>query len=136
MTADVTGIDPGIIGGVAEANQTYGELAAHPLIAGYTLELGFQRLEALLVGDAWTQVGPGFADVNAFMDSIRLDQFKALAEDRQRIVKRIKQLQPAVTNRAIARALGVGHDTIDRDLVQRFQNSNHICRTELQHFPG
>jgi adenylate cyclase len=21
-------------------------------------------------------------------------------------------------------------------LVQRFQNSNHICRTELQHFPG
>jgi hypothetical protein len=50
------------------------------------------------------------------MDSIRLDQFKANVDQRQRIVKRIKELQPAASNRQIARTLGVGKDTVSRDL--------------------
>ncbi len=49
------------------------------------------------------------------MDGIRLDQFKALASDRQRIVKCIRELQPEVSNRQIARTLGVDETTIRRD---------------------
>jgi N6-adenosine-specific RNA methylase IME4 len=101
---------------IAFPDQAYGELTANLHVASYTLERALQRLEALLAGDAWMKCGSGYSDVNAFMDSIRLDHFKPLAEDRQRIVRRIKELQPAVSNRAIARTLGVGHDTIDRDL--------------------
>ena len=100
---------------IAEANQAYGELTAHLHIAGYTLERAFQRLESLIAGDAWTKVGPGYTDINVFMDGIRLDQFKALASDRQRIVKCIRELQPEVSNRQIARTLGVDETTIRRD---------------------
>jgi hypothetical protein len=39
----------------------------------------------------------------------------AAAEQRQRIAKRIKELQPEASNRQIARTLGVDHRTIDRD---------------------
>jgi hypothetical protein len=54
-------------------------------------------------------------NVNAFMDSLRLGKFKHLTEQRKRIVKRIKELQPKVTNRQIARTLGVDAETVRRD---------------------
>jgi phage N-6-adenine-methyltransferase len=92
-------------------DQTYGELREGLHLAGYSLERAFSRLETLLQSDAWMKVGPGFPDVNIFMDSVRLDKFKALADQRQKIVRRIKELQPEVSNRQIARTLGVGHDT-------------------------
>jgi hypothetical protein len=50
------------------------------------------------------------------MESVRLDEFRAVAEKRQRIAMRIKQLQPTVSNRQIGRTQGVGKDTVNRDL--------------------
>ena len=38
------------------------------------------------------------------------------AAERKQIAQRIKDLQPDITNRQIARTLGVHHDTIDRDI--------------------
>jgi N6-adenosine-specific RNA methylase IME4 len=101
---------------LAYPDQAYGQLTEGLHVAGYTLERAFSTLEALIAGEAWRRVGPGYADINAFMDSIRLDQFKANVDQRQRIVKRIKELQPAASNRQIARTLGVGKDTVSRDL--------------------
>jgi len=69
----------------------------------------------VLVDDRWA-LGGRFADVNVFMDSIRLDQFRAVAEQRKRIALRIKELQPDVSNRRIASALGVSHQTVNNDL--------------------
>ena len=101
---------------LAYPDQAYGQLTEGLHVAGYTLERALSALEALLAGEAWRRVGPGYADINAFMDSIRLDQFKVNVNQRQRIVKRIKELQPAASNRQIARTLGVGKDTVSRDL--------------------
>jgi hypothetical protein len=97
-------------------HEAYGKLVEGLHIAGYTFERACGNLEAMLEGDAW-RLGGRFSDVNAFLDSLRLDKFRAAAEQRKRIATRIKELQPAVSNRQIARTLGVSDMQIGRDLA-------------------
>jgi N6-adenosine-specific RNA methylase IME4 len=99
-------------------NEAYGRLKEAVHIAGYTFERACQELEWLLVDDRWKVcANKGFTNVNDFIRSIQLDDLRPVAEARKRIAKRIKELQPQVSNRAIACALGVKHTTIDRDIV-------------------
>ena len=109
--------EPGSTGAVsvcARANQTYGALTAEFYIAGFTFERAMARVLGLLKDGGWAKVGDGFDDVNAFVRGLPLDQFKVVTEQRKEFVERVRELQPAVSNRAIADALGVHHDTIDR----------------------
>lgn len=102
---------------MGEADQAYGGLTAEVHIAGYTLERAMRKLEWLLAeNDRWTSVGGGFEDINAFLDTIKLDQFKTIAEDRKKIAARIKALQPKASNRQIAKVLGASHTQVNRDL--------------------
>lgn len=96
--------------------QAYGRLTEGLHLTGYSFERACSNLEWLLQDDRWQRCGQ-FKDVNAFLDSVRLDQFRAAAEARKRIAERIKELQPETTNRQIARTLGVGSSTIDRDVA-------------------
>lgn len=98
----------------AEANQAYGALTAEFYIAGFTFERAMDGVLRLLKTGGWRKVGDGFDDVNEFVRGLPLDQFKIVTEQRKEFVERVKALQPAVSNRAIAGALGVHHDTIDR----------------------
>jgi hypothetical protein len=91
----------------------YGKLIEGLHVAGYTFERACANLEWLLEGDRW-KLGGRFADVNVFMESLRLGRFRQVAEERKRIVVRIKELQPAVSNRQIARTLGVSDMTVGR----------------------
>jgi N6-adenosine-specific RNA methylase IME4 len=93
------------------ASEAYGKLTEGLHLAGYTFERASTQLEWLLEGDRWKLDGR-FDDVNAFMDSLRLGKFKQVAEQRKRIVDRIKILQPKVSNRQIARTLGVDEATL------------------------
>jgi N6-adenosine-specific RNA methylase IME4 len=107
----------------AEANQAYGALTESLHIAGYTLERAFRsHLEPLIAGEAWRRCGPGFDDINAFMDSLRLDKFRLIADERKQIVARIRELQPKVTNRQIARTLGVDEGTVRNDAAENSAN--------------
>ena len=99
------------------ANETYGALCEGVHIAGYSFERACGKLEWLLEADRWRGVGDGFDDVNGFLASIKLDAFRPLAEQRRRVALRIKELQPKVSNKAIAKALGAGSSTIDRDVA-------------------
>jgi N6-adenosine-specific RNA methylase IME4 len=99
----------------ARADQTYGALLEGVHIAGYTFERACAKLEWLLEADRWRGVGGGFDDVNKFLASIKLDSFRTVAEQRKRIAQRIKQLQPRVSNRAIAKTLGADERTVRRD---------------------
>jgi N6-adenosine-specific RNA methylase IME4 len=103
---------------IAYPDQTYGALQEGLFLARFTLERAFRsHLEPLIEGDAWRACGSGFNDINAFMDSLRLDKFKTIADDRQAIVRRIKELQPSVSNKQLARTLGVSDMTVGRDLA-------------------
>jgi hypothetical protein len=86
--------------------EIYGALKEGVHIAGYTLERAFGNLKFLLQDDRWKLDG-GFNDVNAFIDSIRLDKFKILTEQRKDISAQIRKLQPEISNSAMARMLGV-----------------------------
>jgi|SRR5271166_71668 len=95
---------------IAEANQSYGALTAEFYLAGFTFERAMARVLTLLQDDGWTKIGDGFADVNAFVRNLQLDQFKLVAKQRNEFVERVKELQPEVSNRAIADALGCPSD--------------------------
>ncbi len=98
----------------------YGALKEGLHIGGYTLERALAKLEALISGDAWKHVGGGFEDINKFMDSIRLEKFRLIAVERKRLANRIKELQPAVTNRRIGKVLKVSEGTIRNDTAQNY----------------
>jgi ParB family chromosome partitioning protein len=98
-----------------ETAETYGRLKEGSHVAGYSFERACTHLEWLLEGDRW-RLGGQFDDVNAFLDSLKLDQFRIVAEQRKRIAQRIKALQPDASQRKIAKLVGVDHTTIGQDL--------------------
>lgn len=123
--------------------EAYGKLSEGLHIAGYTFERASRNLEWLLEGDRW-KLGGRYRDVNVFMDSLRLGKFKQATEQRKRIVARIKELQPKVTNRQIARTLGTDETTIRRDTAAKAapdpkkvnQNSGPFDGTAAKAAPG
>jgi hypothetical protein len=92
----------------------WGRLQEGVHLAGYSFERGCRALETLLEGDRW-KLGGRFKTVDEFMDSIGLDKLRGTAVERGRIANRIRELQPKVSNRKIAKALGVGETTVRRD---------------------
>jgi hypothetical protein len=100
--------------GVRAAAEAYGKLKAETHIAGYTFERACNSLLWLLTDQRWQQLG-NFADVNAFLDTVRLDKFRAVAEERKKIAELIKEQQPKASNRKIAKVLGVDETTVRRD---------------------
>jgi hypothetical protein len=97
-------------------HERYGALQEGAHVAGYTFERACSHLEWLLENDRW-KLGDRFEDVNAFLNSIRLDQFRQTVEQRKRIAEQIKKLQPAASMRAIGPTLGVSHAQVERDLA-------------------
>jgi hypothetical protein len=87
--------------------------AAH--ISGYTAKRAVAELEWLLDGDRWREVGSGYESINDFLESIDLSEFKIAIERRKPLAKRLAALQ--ASQRTTAKALGVNHATISRDVA-------------------
>lgn len=92
----------------------YGRLLESAHISGYGFERMTRELELLLEDDDWRKVGPGFEDVNAFLRSIDLSAFNL--ENKKRLHKRIKDLQPKASVRAIGKMTGSSKSQVDRDV--------------------
>jgi N6-adenosine-specific RNA methylase IME4 len=99
----------------SEANQAYGALTEGFYLAGFTFERAMAGVLGLLKDGGWRLCGAGFADVNEFVRNLQFDRFKVVADQRKEFAERVKALQPEISNRAIADALGVGRSTINRD---------------------
>jgi hypothetical protein len=99
---------------VASSAKIYGRQVEGVHFAGYSFERVCTHLEWLLEGDRWKLDGE-YDDVDKFLDSIKLDAFHVVAEQRKRIAQRIKALQPAASQRAIAKVVGVTNVTVHRD---------------------
>jgi len=93
----------------------WGALREGVHVAGYSFERACRSMETLLEGNRW-KLGGMFKTVDEFMNSIGLDKLRGTAEERKRIAARIKELQPAVSNRKVAKVLGVSKDTVRGDL--------------------
>lgn len=96
-------------------SQIHGRLNEALHVAGYAVERAWSKLEWLLEGERWTEVGPGFEDVNDFMATVQLPP-GADPEQRKSIARRIKELQPDTSQRKIAGVLGVSEATVARDM--------------------
>jgi hypothetical protein len=91
----------------------YGRLLEAAHLSSYTFERVCTDLEWLLTDDRWKQLGSSYRDINSFL---RLLDFSALnLENRPELVRRINELQPEASNRAIAEAIGVDERTVRRD---------------------
>ena len=99
----------------ASSAEIYGRLKEGAFIAGFSFERACGHLEWLLEEDRWKLDGR-YDDVNKFLESIKLDQFRIAVDQRKRLANRIKELQPAASQRAIAKVVGVTNVTVHRDL--------------------
>ena len=93
----------------------YGRLLESVHISGYTMGRACTELKRLLEKDDWKMVGGGFDDIDEFARSIDLSQFKIALDERKDIAKLFAKKQ--ASQRATAKALGVGQATIGRDLT-------------------
>jgi N6-adenosine-specific RNA methylase IME4 len=99
-----------------ETTETYGRLLEDAHIGGYVIERLFKFVEFLLTDNRWQTVGAGFEHPDDFMASLKFDNVKMLAEQRKKLTKLIKAAMPKVTQRVMAKSLGVGQRTVGRDL--------------------
>lgn len=97
-------------------DMVWGRLSEAAHVHGYTGARAASALEWLVEGDRWTKVGPGFADGRVFLSTINVKEFRLSLEMRKKLVKKLYAL-PGVTQRAVAKAVGVGHGTVERDLA-------------------
>ncbi len=100
----------------------HGRLMEGVHIAGYTFERACGELEWLLTGDRWKAVGGGYTDINAFLKTIDLSEFRLALEQRKKLAKRLADIE--ASQRATARLLGVDKETIARDLEKRSSGAN------------
>jgi N6-adenosine-specific RNA methylase IME4 len=103
---------------IANPAEMYGRLKEGAHFAGYSFDRACTHLEWLLEEDRW-KLGGQYDDVNKFLESIKLDQFRIIAEQRKHIAQLIKELQPAASQRAIAKVIGIDETTVRRDLGTR-----------------
>lgn len=113
----------------------YGRLLESAHISGYGFERMVDELEWLLEGDRWQSVGPGHTDVNAFLRSVDLSAFNLT--DKKSLHKRIKELQPTASTRAIGEATGTPQSTVHLHLREGEQNcsdaaESHVADLDLQ----
>jgi hypothetical protein len=95
-------------------NIDYGRLLESAHLTGYTAARACTALEKLLEDDRWKRVGDGFDDINKFLDSINLSQFKIQADQRKSLARKLADIE--ASQRATARALGVSDTTIRKDI--------------------
>jgi len=99
---------------VEEPNTIHGRLLESVHISGYSAGRACSELEWLLDDDRWKRVGNGYDDIDAFLETVNLSEFKLAVDQRKKLSKRLADLQ--ATQRAAAKTLGVAQDTIRRDI--------------------
>jgi N6-adenosine-specific RNA methylase IME4 len=101
-------------GGVSEHPiKVHGRLQEAAHIAGYSFKRAWDELKWLLQEDRWQQLG--FTDGGAFAESIYglFSEFKGTIDQRKEVANALSGI---ASQRAIAKVLGVGKDTVSRDL--------------------
>lgn len=116
------------------ADTIHGRLLESVHITGYTMERACIGLEWLLEEDRWKAIGDGFEDINDFLNTINLSQFKIAVDQRKKLARRLDEMQ--ASQRATARALGVDKETIRRDLGVADAPKPSIPHKELERGDG
>ena len=109
-----------IIGTNDTPDRVHGRLLEAVDLSGYTFERAYAALKWLLRQDRWRSVSPGYDDIDTFIATMDLAEFRAAREERQDIVKQLAAVTAG--QRATERLLGVSQETVARDLGLRDTN--------------
>ena len=101
-------------------NIRYGQLREAVVHYGFSAGRAVAELDWLLDEDRWMEVGSGFKDINDFLKTIDLSDFKFSIEQRKGIAKKLEAIE--ASQRATAKALGVSQPTIHEDLKNNDRN--------------
>lgn len=115
---------------VETPNTVHGRLLEAVHISGYTFERACGELEWLLDEDRWKYVGGGFDDINSFLGTIDFSEFRIAIDQRKKLAKRLQAIE--ASQRATAKVLGVGKDTVARDLGERGANAPPVTVGEIE----
>jgi hypothetical protein len=96
-----------------DLNQETGAIREGLDIARSVFERELTKLEQVLEDKSWRKLG--FGGVEDYLASIDFGNLRILADDRKRLVALIKGAEP-VSNRKIAKAIGVDERTVRRDI--------------------
>lgn len=105
----------------------HGRLLESVHISGYSFERACDELNWLLIDDRWKVVGPGYQDVNDFVATIDFSEFRIAMEQRRGIAAKLRAI--GASQRATAKALGVGQKTVSRDLQPESHDSKEDAET-------
>ena len=94
--------------------EVFGELREGLHLAGYSFERACAKLDYLLTDGLWKQCGEFDGDVNRFLASISLADFRKTVDQRQSIARKLAAEE--ASQRQIAKTLGVHHSTVQSDL--------------------
>ena len=92
----------------------HGRLLESVHVTGYTMGRACVALEWLLEEDRWQTIGGGFGNINDFLATINLSQFKIAVDERKKLAKLLADKE--AHQREIGVALGVSEATVNRDL--------------------
>ncbi len=95
----------------------HGRLLEAVHISGYSFERACSELDWLLQDDRWQKVGGGFDDINAFLSTIDLSEFRIAIDQRKKLAKQLQDIE--ASQRATAKMLGVDESTVRADLGKR-----------------
>lgn len=107
----------------------YGRLLEALHFGGYAVERIAAEFKWLLTEDRWQKVSPGYVDIEAFLATINLKKYRISLDDRKEIAHLLKSIH--ASQRVTAKALGVTHTTIQRDIgtnvptIKQSSQSNH-----------
>jgi len=94
--------------------QVYGRLTESVHHTGYGFERACEQLKWLLRQDRWKAIPPGYEDIDKFLASIDLTELRLARDERKDLVQQLAAIRAG--QRATARLLGVGEQTVARDL--------------------
>ena len=98
----------------ALAHARYGALGESVSIGSDIQKRAFDHLDWLLDDNRW-QLDGEFDDINKFLRTVDLSGEKIAASDRKRLVEKLSKLNGS--HRALASAVGVSPETINRDVA-------------------
>ena len=87
-------------------SEVFGALREGLHLAGYSFERACALLEDLLTDDRWKQCGEFGGDLDKFLASISLADFRKTVDQRKSIARKIADRK--ASQRQIAKTLGVG----------------------------
>jgi phage N-6-adenine-methyltransferase len=99
---------------IRTASEAFGAAREGTHIAAYAQKRVIQSVTWLLAEGRWALAG--LKDAGALVDEIRLKSYRLSDEERQLIEQAVKDADASISNRRLAKMLGVSHTLVNEDI--------------------